>query len=142
MDTSHPARKRIVRTAAMLLGAFLLGLLPGVVRNIKLSRELEQAQARLEMARTRELAALTYLEVSRNNFGIAAQHATALYEQLKTVAQTAEEPARSVAAEALQQRDSVTGMLATADPAARIHLQELAARLLMTDSGTARARVP
>ena len=141
MDTSHPKRERLLRNAGILLGVFLLGLIPPLVRTAQLKGDLENAQTQLERARTRDFAALTYLEVSRNNFGVAAQHASTLYDRLANAATNGEEPLRSVAARALQDRDAVMKMLATADPAVRLHVQELTSRLLALDTETsARAR--
>jgi hypothetical protein len=141
MDTSHPKRQTFIRNTGILLGVFLLGLIPPLVKTVQLSRDLNDAQTQLALARTRDLAALTYVEVSRNNFGVAAQYASALYDSLQNVAPDSEEAIRSVAAGALQDRDTVMKMLATADPAARVHIQELTSRLLALETeATARAR--
>lgn len=132
MEMENPRLRQMARNAAILLGAFLLGLLPLLVRNIQINQKLRQAETSLELAETGQLAALAHIEVSRNNFGLASQHATELYDQLATLAQTGEQPMRSLAAEALKNRDQVMGMLATADPAARVELQNLTSRLLTT----------
>lgn len=140
MDRENPRLKQMARNAAILLGAFLLGLLPLLVRNIQINQKLRQTETRLEVAQTGQLAALTYLEVSRNNFGLASRHATELYDRLGMLAQTGDEPVRSLAAEALNKRDQVMGMLATADPAARLELQSLTGRLLTAGDPSVRAR--
>jgi hypothetical protein len=128
--TNDNRMKRTMRNAAILLGVFLLGLIPPLVRSMQLNRELAQARQALDLAATRDLAALTYLEVSRNNFGIAAQQASSLYERLQVLSQSGDGAVRTLATGALAKRDSVMGMLATADPAVRPELQDLTAQLL------------
>jgi hypothetical protein len=141
LDNGDPKMKRTMRNALILLGAFLLGLLPPLVQTMRLKSELASTQARIELAETRELAALSYLEVSRNNFGVAAQHATNLFDRLGTLSSSAEEPVRSVAAEAAQKRDTVMRLLATADPGARTELQQMTSDLLAAgDAAGTRAR--
>ncbi len=129
--------KRIMRNAAILVGVFLIGLLPPLFRNIQLKNQLAAAQARIDLAETRELAALSYLEVSKNNFGVAAQHASQLFGRLGTLSTSAEEPVRAAATRAVQKRDALMGMLATADPGARNELQEMLGQLLFTDNESA-----
>ncbi len=128
--------KRTARNAAILLGAFLLGIVPPLIRTMQLKKELAAANSRLDFGETRELAALSYLEVSRNNFGVAAQHASLLFERLGVLSTSAEEPVRSVAIGATRKRDALMGMLATADPAARIELQQLLSQLISTTNET------
>ncbi len=108
----------------------MLGLLPPLVRTLQLKQELAGVQSDLSLSHTRDLAALTYLEVSRNNFGLAAKHASVFYERLSALADSGEEPGRSLAIDALKKRDTVMAMLAKADPAARTELQDLTGRLL------------
>jgi hypothetical protein len=144
MNPADPRKKRLVRIVVVAFIAFLLGLIPPSVRVVQLNRELAaereksgQAQARIEIAQTRELAAITYIEASRNNFGIAAQHASRLFERLSSTAQTGAAALRPAANAALARRDELMGMLATADPAARQHLQDLAHTLLITGGDAA-----
>jgi hypothetical protein len=143
----HPANRRrnsMARNALILLVAFLLGLLPPLFRTIQLKRDLARTQSELELSQTREIASLAYLEVSQNNFGVASRHASDLYSRLDHLARTGEEPVKSIATEALQNRDAMMGMLAKADPMARVEIQALTSRLLSTrnDDLQTRARVP
>ena len=129
MRNNDPNWRRMMRNAAILLGAFLLGLIPVLIQNLQLKRELSRTQSSLALSETRDLASLAYLEASRNNFGLAAEHTSRLYERLGEMAANAEGPALSIAQDALAKRDALMGMLATADPAARTELQELTSRL-------------
>jgi hypothetical protein len=140
MNNNDPKMQRMMRNAAILFGVFLLGLIPPLVRTMQLKKELAETQRTLEMGSTRDLASLAYLEASRNNFGVAAGHASRLYERLAQVAQTGQEPARAVAQDAMGRRDSVMGLLATADASARNELQELTLRLLSTSEMEMQAR--
>jgi hypothetical protein len=130
MQHNDANMRRMVRNAAILFGAFMLGLIPVLIRNLELKQELAQSRAELTLSETRDVASRAYLEASRNNFGVAAEHTSALYERLADVAQAGEDPARSIARDALSRRDEVMRMLATADSAARTELQELTHRLL------------
>jgi phage shock protein A len=138
--SSDPRRSRLIRNAVVLLAAFLLGLLPPLVRTMQLKSELAETRTRLELAEVRELAALSYVEVTRNNFGVAAHHASSLFDRLDELSRTAQEPARSRAAEALARRDAVMGLLATADQGARVEMQGLVVQLLEAVDTTTRAR--
>jgi hypothetical protein len=118
-----------------------LGLLPPLIRSMQLKQQLAEAQTQIDMAETRELAALSYLEATRNNYGNAATHTSHLFDRLGKIAQSGEEPARSVAVDALRRRDTLMGMLAKADPGARAELQTLLDQMLSTTSGSgSRAR--
>ena len=140
MQTNDSRMRRMMRNAAILLGVFLLGLLPPMIRSMQLKRELAALRSDLTLSETRDIASLAFLETTRNNFGKAAEHASRLYQRLEQVAQSQEEPASSIAREALAKRDGVMGLLATADAAARTELQDLTSRLLAAGETQARAR--
>jgi hypothetical protein len=123
----------MMRNMAIMAGVFLLGFIPPFVWNLQTKRDLAQAQRRLDLAEARELAALSYMEATRNNFGLASQHASSLFSRLGALAASAEEPVRSVAAGASQKRDTVMSMLAKADPQARSELQEMVGQLYSTE---------
>lgn len=130
MNSGDSRFKHMMRNAAILLGVFLLGLTPPLVRTIQLNADLAEARAQLRIAEARDLASLSYLEVTRNNFGIASQHASQMFDRLGDLSASAEEPARSAAATALGKRDTLMKQLATADAAARSELQDLVGKLI------------
>jgi hypothetical protein len=146
MNQAHdpnPANRRrnsMARNALILLVAFLLGLLPPLFRTIQLRRDLTRAQHELQLSQTRELASLAYLEVSQNNFGVASRHVSNLYTRLEQLSREGEEPFKSIATEALQNRDALMRLLARADPTARAEIQTLTSRLLSTGAGDLQSR--
>jgi hypothetical protein len=132
----EPRTKKVLRMAVLLLIAFVAGLLPMFIQLTQTRGELAAAKKRIELAEVRELAALSFLEVSRNNYGVASSHTSQLFDRLSRLAQSADEPTRSLALSLLDKRDAITGLLAAADPAARVELQNLAAQLLAGPAAT------
>lgn len=133
----------MLRNAAIVLGAFLLGLLPPLFRTVQLKQDLVETRARLDLAEARDLAAAGYVEVNRNNFGVASRYASELFQRLEQISTSGEQPAISQVAETLQKRDEVMGLLSTADPRAKTELQGVVERLLSPElENTARARRP
>jgi hypothetical protein len=121
-----------MRRAGILLGVFLLGLIPGWIRSVQLNRELVSTR---NLADARDLVSLAYLEASRNNYGLASQYASEFYVRLAEVGQNADEPVRSTARDALVNREALMSKLTRADAGARTDLQELTARLLSRGEG-------
>ena len=80
------------------------------------------------------------IAASRNNFGLAAEHASDLYEHLAALAEKGEEPTRSIARDALGRRDAVMNLLAAADGSARTKLQDLTSRLLAVRAAETESR--
>jgi hypothetical protein len=140
MQTVRPKTDDMPRKAGVLIGVFLLGLIPMIPGNYQLKQELTDIRSSLELSQTRDAASLAFLEASRNNYGNAAEHTSRLYERLERLAENGEGPARSVARDALSKRDSVMAMLATADDGARNELLELTSRLLSTDTEASSTR--
>ena len=131
----------MLRNAAIVLGAFLLGLLPPLFRTVQLNQELAETRARLELAEARDLAAAAYVEVNKNNFGVASKYASELFARLEQITTAGEQPASSRATETLQKRDEVMGLLSTADPRAKTEFQGVVEQLLSPElESTARAR--
>jgi hypothetical protein len=141
MPSNRARMSRMARNSAILLGVFLLGLIPLLVRHVETRQELARAEAALALSQTRDLASRAYLEVTRNNFGVAAQHSSRLYDRLAELSKEAEEPVSSIARDAVNKRAEVMEMLAVADPNARTALQELTSRLLSTPESKVETRV-
>lgn len=122
-------RKWILWGAA-LVAAFALGFLPRYLEGRQLRRELAAAREEAALARLRDLAGMAYLEVTQNNYGIAARHSSELFDRAQALAGTISDTGRRQAlAELLSRRDAVTAGLARADPAVSATLQDLVRKL-------------
>lgn len=116
--------------AGALAAVFALGFVPRYLESRQLRRELAAAREEAALARLRDLAGMAYLEVTQNNYGIAARHASELFDRAQALAGTISDADRRQAlAELLSRRDAVTAGLAKADPAVSATLQELMRKL-------------
>ena len=121
MKTMH---MHITLWVILLLGGFLLGFVPEYRKNRELAALLENPQKtieaqklQLELAEVRDDAGLMYLEVSRQNYGLARDHATAYYNKLNDlIGQSHDENLKKSLTELLASRDSLSTNLATATP--------------------------
>lgn len=88
----------------------------------------ELAGCRLEQERAgaRDLATRLYLQINRNNFDVASDLSTRLFDTLRRLSEAAaEEPERNAFESIIEQRDAITSQLAQADPAARRAVEDL-----------------
>lgn len=116
--------------AAALAAAFAFGFFPRYLETRQLRRELAAAREQAELARLRDLAGIAYLEVTQNNYGIAARHSSEFFDRAAQLARTASDARRRQALEELlSRRDAVTAALAKADPAVSAAFQDLLRRL-------------
>ncbi len=130
--TMEKLRKPMIIAAALLV-ALLIGLLLGQYRIGRVQQQLaaEQQQtaslrAETEMGAIRDTAALMYVEVNRQNYGLAGQHAVRYFQQVAELAQAVQDPhARANFASVLERRDTVTAALAAADPQALLQVEKL-----------------
>lgn len=116
--------RRPMLIGGVLLVAFLAGFVPQFRAASSARNELQTAKAELEQlrreaarSRLRDLAALLLYEVAQRNFGIAAQHSTALFDGIREFAASGAEAGNESLRQALASRDAVTAGLASADPA-------------------------
>lgn len=142
-DTEHSAAGLVSRRSVVIGGtiaaAFLVGFLLqyGAVRQARSSLRAAESEAaalrqQVAMAELREVAALLLYEVTQRNFGIAAQHATTLFDRMQQVAGSGQGAGASLR-EALATRDKVTAGLASADPAVLSEVQRV---FLLVHQGT------
>ena len=92
--------------AALLIAVFLLGFMPQFHRASGLREKLrapeqriEQLQRETKIAKTRHIASFLYLEPTRKNYGIAAQHAIASFSHVRAMLSDMSNPARTAALE-------------------------------------------
>jgi hypothetical protein len=141
-----PSRKRLLLVIAIVIGivvVFLAGYLPGSSRARRAAEESRQVAQRLEETRN-ELAKTRYdLDVARlrgrlgevlheanaNNFGLAAERATAFFDGLRAAVNsnqlTAGSDRNAVLEGILARRDEISADLARADPAVKAKLAEM-----------------
>jgi hypothetical protein len=122
-------KNRLLLYVILLVGVFLLGFVPQYMKSSRLAQEVRTLSWQNQVGTARDLIAMTFLEVSNNNFGVASQHATQFFDRVRAMTGEAADPAQR---ELLQQidgkRDSVTAALAKADPAVRVQVQEIMAQ--------------
>ena len=82
----------------LLAGGFLGGFVPEYLKNRELRTELENPQKTIEalkfqvqMGELRDLASLTLLELSRQNYGLARDYSTQYYNKLKDTIDTVQD---------------------------------------------------
>jgi hypothetical protein len=108
----------------LLVGGFLLGFVPEYLKNRDLTAQLEAPQktidtlkSQLALGELRDHAGLMLLELSRQNFGLAREHAAMYYSKLNDlVNQTQDENLKKSLMELLDTRDSLMTSLSTATP--------------------------
>ena len=124
--TSQRLNLRLVLIGAvvMLLIGFLAGFVPQFRSASSLRNELHTRDERIRtlerdasLSRARDTASLIYLELTRRNYGIAAQHATRFFDQIRTILSGSPAEVRGMLERLLNQRDTVNAGIAKSDPA-------------------------
>ena len=109
----------------LLASGFLAGFVPQYLKNRALQAKLESPQktiaaleGQMQMSELRDLASLTLLELSRQNYGLARDYSNQYYSKLNDVANTVQDANLKKSLEELATtRDSLTTSLAAANPA-------------------------
>jgi hypothetical protein len=126
-------RARISLWLVLLMGAFLLGFVPEYLKNRDLRSQLEspkktieELKQQLQMSELRDQASLMLIEISRQNYGLARDHAGQYYETLNQVIESLQNQAlRKSLQDLASTRDSLTEALTTATPAALTAAQQI-----------------
>jgi hypothetical protein len=124
--------------AVLVVAAFLLGFVPQYLksrdRDSQLSAVRQQLDSEREKSQMDELALLSghvYLEADINNYGLASQYSSKLFDQARAMMSQARGSNRQAfLQEMLAQRDSVTGGLAKGDPSTVSAVRNLFRRAL------------
>ncbi len=145
-ESMDPSRKRLIIGLAVAAGIvliFLAGYLPGSSRARRAAEESRQASQRLgeaqallaktqfdlEVARLRGRLGEVLHETNANNFGVAAENATAYFDGLRSVVNSPQLPAgsekRVVLEGILARRDEISADLARADQGVKTKLADL-----------------
>ncbi len=113
--------------------AFLSGLLIGYmkVRDTRqmlqtVQKERDSLRLQNQLSHIRDLAALMYVETSRQNYGLGAEYAARYFDQVKRLSNADMPPQmRSSISELLSHREAVTASLSRAEPGATQQVQGL-----------------
>jgi hypothetical protein len=119
-------KNRVVVIAVALLVVFLAGFLPEFSRAQRLEGEVRDVRQQVALSQLRDLAALTFLEASQKNYGLAASTSSQFFTRTRDLANQTADPARKKSLEdLLTVRDQITAELAKGDPAVWNDLQNL-----------------
>ena len=107
----------------LFVGGFLLGFVPEYLKNRNLRSQLEAPQktidelrAQLQMSELRDQASLMWIELSRQNYGLARDYAAQYYSKLKDMIDSVQDSGLKKSLQDLAAtRDSVTADLAAAN---------------------------
>ena len=116
--------KKLILWLVLLLIGFLAGFIPQYTRAQQARSQLQTVKQQLStcqlgnrLAQLRDNAALTYLEATRKNYGLAAEHSSRFFDQARQVAdQTTDATLRSSLEQLLSTRDTITSELAKGIP--------------------------
>ncbi|MEO8131001.1 MAG: hypothetical protein ABI822_28135 [Bryobacteraceae bacterium] len=130
-------RNRWILDAVLLVAAFLLGFIPQYLSSNRAAADLQardqqikQLQQQATLSRLRDLSSLLYLEVTRNNYGIARQRASALFDLVRATINTGPDDAlKAGLVSTLAQRDEIVSKLAKADAGVEKDVRDLMDRL-------------
>lgn len=126
-------RRNLVVWLILLLVGFLLGFIPQYRHARELQSEIASSRQQLasseikeQLCAIRDAAALAYLEVTRKNYGTAADYSSRMFNQVQQVSgSTSDNNLKSALGRVAARRDAVTTALANADAAAAADLQSI-----------------
>ena len=145
-------RTRLILLAVLFAVGLLLGFIPQYLKKGEVEVELTRVQMELESSRrtveahrlqiwiaeVRDLAAMMYVEATRQNYGLAADFSTAYFTLLQeTVSQSPNPEQKRGLEQLLSRRNAITSILAKGDAAAVAELRDL---LLATHTVTRKER--
>ena len=124
-------RNRLILWLVLLLAGFLAGLIPQYMKTQRSNTELSNTKQQLASCRVETqlsqllgTAAMTYLEATRKNYGLAEEHSRRFFDQVQQATTQAAGPAvRKTLDDVLKLRDPITASLAKGDPAVLSDLQ-------------------
>jgi hypothetical protein len=126
-------RVHIALWLILLVGGFLLGFVPEYRKNRDLRIQAEEPQKainalkrQMQVGELRDAAGLMFLEVSRQNYGLARDHVNEYQADLKTlISETQDEALKKSLEELLVAGDSLRTSLLTPDPSSLTAAQTL-----------------
>src|ERR1019366_3365975 len=119
-------KNRIIVISILVIVAFLAGFVPQYLNVKRLENELSAARQENALAQIRDLAALTFVQASQKNYGLAAATSTQFFSRTREMAdRTPDENGRKAFEDLLSSQDKITADLAKGDAGALDDLQVL-----------------
>ena len=134
---SSRTRNLILAAAVSLIAVFLLGFVPQLRKASRLQNQLQEREQRIgqlereaRLSKARDLASVLHLELTRKNYGTAAQHATAFFSHVRTMLNDAPDASlKSTLENIVGHRDSIVANIAKADPAVETQVRDILERV-------------
>ena len=122
-------RKLLTWVAVFVIGV-LLGFVPQYWKAHTLKGQMTSCQARVDLAKVQQSAALTYVAATQLNYGVASGYAQALFANAQTVQSSPSDAAtKELLAQILSARDKITTDLAKGSPEVVGDLQPIVLKL-------------
>lgn len=136
-------KRRLTLWLVLLLVGFLAGFIPQYLKTRHVSQQATDAKQQLDacrasatMSQLRDTGTMLYLEVTRKNYGTAAEYSSRLFERIQQEAgKTSDPTVKAMLDDVLKSRDTITAELAQGDPAVVTDLQPVVVKL---EEGTKR----
>jgi hypothetical protein len=130
-------KNKLILGLVLLVAGFLAGFFPEYLKArrashevVEIRKQMDSCNAGVAISQLRDLAAMLYLEATRQNYGTAREYSNRLFERIPTVAAQTTDPTLSATLEGvLRTRDTITAELAKGDPAVLRDLQNVVLEL-------------
>ena len=126
-------RNKLILWVVLFVAGLLVGFMPQYSKAkaphrelSKGTQELASSRVKLQLCHLQDLAAMTYLEATRQNYGSAAEQSSRFFKEAQEFAnQTTEASLKTAFEGVLSARDTITAGLAKGNPAVVADLQAL-----------------
>jgi hypothetical protein len=119
-------KNQIIVVIVLLIIVFLAGFVPQYVKVNRLENDLSVARQENALAQLRDLAALTFVQATQKNYGLAAGTSNQFFSRTREVANRAPDAnGRKALEDLLAYQDKITAELAKGDPEVLGDLQVL-----------------
>lgn len=119
-------KNKVIVVFVLLVVVFLAGFVPQYMKVKRLAKDLSMARQENSLGQLRDLAALTFVQASEKNYGLASATSTQFFSRARQMAdQAADANGRKALEDLLASQDKITTELAKGDPGALGDLQVL-----------------
>lgn len=123
-------RRNLLVWLILLLVGFLLGFIPQYRHARELQTNLTACQLKQQLSDIRGDAAIAYLEVTRKNYGTAADYASRMFNQISQLSTSTTDPnLKSTLAKVESKRQGVSAALSNGDAGVATDLQSIVLEL-------------